>query len=387
MTAARLPQPQATLTLRDLNRAALARQMLLRREALSTVEAVERLAGLQAQYSPSPYIALWSRVEGSEREHFTAALLDRRLVKASLMRWTLHVVSARDYPFFTVAMRDMRVASWRYVFEEAGLDVSAEGAGVDLAALHEKLLDFAVEPRLLDEMVAFVIANVPHDPDRQPRVARHAATGLGWLVHPPPSGTWKYFGKTSYVSARTWLQDRENPTPAEAVAYMVRRYLAAFGPATRPDVLQWSGLRTVTQVDAALQSFGDDLVAFRDEGGRILYDLSGALRPGGDTPAPVRFLPKWDNLLLAYEDRRRVLPEKYRKVVIRKNGDVLPTLLVDGVVAGVWEVTSKRNSAVLSMELYEPVDPLIRSLLEEEGDLLLRWMEPAVATYEVRFAA
>ncbi len=375
---AKLPQPQATLTLRDLNRATLERQMLLGRETISPVEAVERLAGLQAQYSPSPYIALWSRVEGFERHQLTEALMGRTVVKASLMRWTLHIVSVRDYPFFTTAMRDMRVASWRYVFEDAGLD---------MPALHDKLLEFAAEPRSFEEMVAFVATQVPHDPERQPRVARHAASGLGWLVHQPPSGIWKYFGKARYVAARKWLEGTEDPTSEEAVAYMVRRYLAAFGPATRPDVLQWSGLRTVSQVDAALQSFGDNIVAFKDDSGKLLYDLREAPRPGGDVAVPVRFLPKWDNLLLAYDNRQRVLPEKYRKVVIRKNGDVLPTLLVDGVVAGIWEVTGKRNSATLSMELFEPVDPSTRALLQEEGYCLLRWIEPEVAAHEVKFGA
>lgn len=384
----KLPPPQATLTLRDLNRATLARQMLLARETISAVEAIERLAGLQAQYSPSPYIGLWSRVAGFERAQLTEALMGRTVVKASLMRWTLHIASARDYPFFTTAMRDMRLAGWRYVFEAAGLDVSTAGAGLDLPALHDRLLEFAAEPRSFEELVAFVVTQVPpHDLERQPRVARHAAHGLGWLVHQPPSGTWKYFGRASYVAARKWLEGAEDPSPEEAVAYMVRRYLAAFGPATRPDVLQWSGLRVVGQVDAALQSFGDEVVAFKGEDGKVLYDLLDAPRPSGDIAAPVRFLPKWDNLLLAYDNRRRVLPENYRKVVIRKNGDVLPTLLVDGVVAGVWEVAGKRNSATLSMELFEPVDPQTLSLLEEEGHRLVRWIEPDAANYEVKFVA
>lgn len=380
---AKLPQPQATLTQRDLNRATLARQMLLRREPVSAVEAIERLGGMQAQYSPSPYLGLWSRVDGFQREELTQALHDHTAVKASLMRWTLHVVSARDYPYFTTALRDMRVASWRYVFEEAGLDVSGGDVGVDMHALHETLMEYASEPRSFEQMVAFVVGQVQHDPEQQPRVARHAASGLGWLVHPPPSGLWQYFGKTSYVSARKWLDSVETPGTDESVTYMVRRYLAAFGPATRPDVLQWSGLRTVGQVDEALESMGDAVVAFKNERGKVLYDLAHAPRPVGDIEVPVRFLPKWDNLLLAYEDRTRVLPEAYRKTIIRKNGDVLPTFLVDGVVAGSWEASSKRKTATLTLQAFEPLDQSARSLLEDEGGRLIRWIEPDATSYEV----
>ncbi len=382
---AKLPPPEAAVTLLELNRATLSRQTLLRREQAGVVEAVERLAGLQAQYSPSPYIGLWTRLEGFRFDDLTQALLDRTIVKASLMRWTLHLVSARDYPFFTTAMIDMRVASWRSVFQDAGLDLSVEGSGLDLSALHENLLEFAAEPRLFDDLVEFVRGQVPENVRQHPRVARHAAGALGWLVHTPPSGTWKYFGKNPYISARRWLEKVEEPSTEEAMTYLIRRYLAAFGPASRADALQWSGLRVVSQVDTALQRLGDEVIAFKDERGKILYDLSRAPRPGGDALTPPRFLPKWDNLLLAYEDRQRVLPEKYRKVVIRKNGDVLPTFLLDGMVAGTWEVTTRRNSATLHLQPFEPVDSPSRSLLEEEGGKLVRFVEPEAGSYEINF--
>ena len=375
---AKSPQPQATITLRELNRATLTRQMLLQREAIGVVDAVERLGALQAQYSPSPYVALWSRLVDFQRDELTQALHDRTVVKASLIRWTLHIVSARDYPYFTVLPIDVRWATWRS---------STESEGVDVAGVHRRLLDFASAPRLQDEMANFLLTQVPlTDPEMSPRMLWHAIAGLGWLVHTPPSGTWKYFGKNPYLAARQWLGEMPEPTVEEAVTYVVRRYLAAYGPATRADVLQWSGLPVVSYVDTALERLGDEVMAFREEGGKkTLYDLRDAPRPPAETAAPVRFLAKWDNVLLAADERRRVLPEEYRRIVIRKNGDVLPTILVDGVVAGVWDVTVKRGTATLTIEPYEPVPPATRTELVEEGDRLVRWYEPEAKAFEVIF--
>lgn len=372
------PQPVATLTLRDLNRATLARQMLLERESIDTVEAVERLAGLQAQYSPSPYIALWSRVKGFQHEHLTRALADRSVVKASLMRWTLHLASARDYPSLTVVISNSRTTGWRNIAAKAGLDVPA---------LHRSLLGYTAQPRTLEQMQVFLDAQVPHNHDLHPRMIWHSASSLGGLVHVPPSGTWRYFGKNSYIAAHQWLGDVREPSLEDSMVFLVRRYLAAFGPASRADVVQWAGLRRVSLVDTALQALGDEVIAVEDESGKTLYDLADAPRPDGDTPAPPRFLPKWDNLLLAYEDRERVLPDRYRKTVIGVNGDVLPTFLVDGVVAGMWTPSRNRDTALLSLEPFAPIDPTTHSQLEEEGLRLIKFMEPDAAAHEVSIAA
>lgn len=370
----KLPQPPSTLTIRELNRATLARQMLLQRESTGPVEAVERLAGLQAQYSPSPYIALWTRLEGFEHKHLTRALEDRTIIKASLMRWTLHLLSARDYPYFVPIITDSRTAGWRNIAAKAGLDVPA---------LHAKLLEFASEPRTQKEMKDYLNEQVPHDKDFDLRILWHTASSLGGLVHKPPSGTWRYFGQNPYIAAHLWLGDIETPSLEEARVYMVRRYLSAFGPASRADVVQWGGIRKASVIDAALRALGDEVISFKDEKGVILHDLVDAPRPGSDTPAPVRFLPKWDNLLLSYQDRERVLPSHLRKTVIKINGDVMPTFLVDGVVAGMWSSTRNRDAAVLSLEPFGEVDASIRSQLEEEGLRLLEFIEPDATNYEV----
>lgn len=376
--SAKSTKPTATLTLRELNRATLARQMLLERETVGPVEGVERLAGLQAQYSPSPYIALWSRLEGFEHEHLTRALMERAIIKASLMRWTLHLLSARDYPFFARVIAESRTSGWRNYALKAGLDVPT---------LHAKLLHYTSQPRTQEEMIEFLSTQVTNDHGLDRRILWHSASSLGWLVHTPPSGTWRYFGKNPYIAAHQWLGEMEESSLETAMAYVVRRYLAAFGPASRADVVQWAGVRKVSQVDAAIKALGDEIVAFKDEDGKVIYDLSGAPRPGGDAPAPPRFLPKWDNLLLAYENRERVLPARYRKTVIKINGDVLPTFLVDGVVAGMWSAIRARDAATLRLEPFEIIDPSTRLLLEEEGLRLIRFIEPEAATYEVSIAA
>lgn len=368
-------EPEATLTLRELNRATLARQMLLRREAIGVVEAVERLAGMQAQYSPSPYIGLWSRLMGFRLEDLTDAILDRRVVKATLMRWTLHLASARDYPHFTTATGDALAAA---SLKEAG------EAGLHIPTMHKALLEFVSEPRGFAQLVDFANEMAGDAPRRHNHLAWRWAHAPGWLVHVPPSGTWRSFGSNSYVSAHEWLGQQDVPSLEDAVTHVVRRYLAAFGPATRNDVLEWSGLRRVAQVDQAIQALGDEIVVFKNEEGKALYDLRDAPRPGGDVPAPVRYLPKWDNLLLAHNKRDRVLPDRYRKIIIKGNGDVTPTFLVDGVVAGWWSTTRKGNSAVLSLEALEPLDPATISQLEDEGEKLIRFVEPEAEKYEVR---
>jgi DNA glycosylase AlkZ-like len=368
-----LPQPQATLTLRELNRATLARQMLLERHKLGTVEAVERLAGLQAQYSPSPYIGLWTRLEGFTHDELTGALLSKQVVKASMMRWTLHIVSARDYPFFTRAVTESRVAGWGSI---------ASRNRVDSRELHEALLDFATEPRTQEEIIDYLNSQVPHNPDRDRRELWFLASGHGWLVHTPPSGTWRYFGKNSYISAHEWLGEQVEPSLEEAMLALVRRYLAAFGPASRADIMQWAGGRKISLVDAALQRLGDQLVAFKDENGTTLYDLGDAPRPG-DVATPVRFLPKWDNLLLAHDNRERVLPNRYRKTIIKVNGDVLPTFLINGVVAGTWSAVRRGGTAALKLESLESLDYDTISALEEEGYELIRFIEPDASNYAI----
>lgn len=375
------PSVPRVLSPRELNRATLARQLLLRRVRLDAVEAIDRLAGLQAQWAPSPYIALWARVAGFRREQLSEALLERRVVKATLMRTTLHLVSAREYPHYAKLTSDARVRLLASVVRRTGLDT---------AHLNADLLRFAsTTPRSLSEIGEFVLERTGPSEHPTSTVARVALWTLlsagGWFVNAPPNGIWGGRPGGEYVTARSWLRPLRAPSVGTAAAHVLRRYLAAFGPATLADAISWSHGRPAI-LRTALEQLGDEVVTFTDERGRTLHDLRTAPRPGPDSTAPVRFLPKWDNLLLAYQpaERVRVLPEHLRKAVIAVNGDVTPTVLVDGVVAARWDARETDGAAVVSVAPFGRLAAIDRAGILEEGDRLARFIHPEARTHGVR---
>ena len=336
--------------MRELNRALLARQFLLERTKLTVPRAVERLCALQAQYSPSPYIALWSRLSGFRKEQLTRALEQRRVVKSSLFRITLHITSARDYPYFAAAwLRAAQETTPRVtVAKIAELSRLVHAAAMKGPITHEELEAIAAEG-----MGGF----------------RWRTRTLAPLVHLPPSGTWRFHGRPQLRAMKAWL-GVDLPSREDGAEHLVRSYLAAFGPATQEDLLRFAGVR-VGDIRPGLERL--ELRRFRDERGRVLLDLPRAPLPDGDTPAPVRFLPKWDSALLAYAppERTRILPEKFRTTVIRKNGDVLPTILVDGFVAATWEIDTR---AKLDVKSLRPLSRTERSEIDAEGKRLLAFV-------------
>jgi winged helix DNA-binding protein len=344
------PLADRVLSLRELNRATLARQLLLERRRLPVPKAIERLAGLQAQWPPSPYIALWSRLEGFERERLTQALLRRQVVKATLMRITLHLVSASDYVFFAGALKAPWVAQLTRRMERMGVDV-------DVPALAEQALALMADgPRSRSEVL-----EVFGSTGEQPWFVWTLVQAELGLVRAPESATWRRtLAPVSYVPAQTWL-GRSPDTEPRALIHLARRYLSAFGPASRADLAQWSGL-PVSALQPALDEL-EPLRRFRDERGRELLDLPRLSLPSADTPAPVRFLPRWESALVAYDIRERIIPEAYRKTVIQRNGDVLPTFLLDGFVAGTW---SEQDGRVV-VEPFEPVPRRLRRELDAEA--------------------
>jgi hypothetical protein len=299
-----------TLSLRELNRATLARQLLLERKKLSPLAAIERVAGLQAQWPPSPYIGLWSRIDGFRRETLERAIVRGDVIKPTVMRGTLHLVTARDYPLYYAALRDM--PTW---FQPQHLEHARR--------ILEEIR--ALAPITQADAVAHV-RGLGHEETDARRIV-HAVRRHAHLLHTPDSALWRTNPKALYHS----YPDPPELDGAEARAELVRRYLRAFGPATKADVSDWSGL-AVRDFAHAL----DGLPTFRNEEGRELFDVPRAPLPPADTPAPVRFLPKWDNTLLGHADRRRVITDELRRGVIAKNGDVAATVLVDGFVAATW---------------------------------------------------
>jgi hypothetical protein len=337
-----------TLTLRELNRATLARQLLLERRRIRLVAAVERLAGLQAQWAPAPYVGLWTRIEPFRRETLERALLAQRLVRAVLMRGTIHLVSRADYGAFGSAVA---MPPW------------ISPASAELAAgVHDSLREFGREPRTRAEVLAWLrdTHRIDHDGGAG---FWYALRTVGRLTHAPASGAWKQPRETRYV-----LIDHDHVDLLPARTRLVGAYLGAFGPASRADVAEWSGLR-VRDLEPALAAL-EPLRRFRDERGRELLDLPRAPTPPADSPAPVRFLPRFDNLVLSHADRTRVVSDEHRRTVIHGGGMVEATFLVDGFVAGIWRVEGER----LRVEPFAPLPRVWRRAVEDEATRLEAWL-------------
>jgi Winged helix DNA-binding domain len=324
-----------TLTLRELNRATLARQLLLQRRRASTAAVIERLAGMQAQWAPAPYVGLWTRIDGFRRESLERLVRRGEVLKPTVMRGTLHLVTARDYPVFFAALRDYR---W---WSDATSTPIGEAAAVGIRELYAEPLPARAGDEYLERS-----HGVADELTR--RRAWHVARIQAHVLHAPDTALWKVKPRVSFTA----VPEPDAVDVTAARAELVRRYLAAFGPASRADIAAWSGM-PVRDFAPALETL-EPLRRFQDERGRELLDLPRMPLPDPDTPAPVRFLPKWDNVLLGFADRTRVLPEEYRKSVIIKNGDVAQTFLVDGVVAGAWRVERGRVAI-------EPLAPLPRA--------------------------
>lgn len=322
---------QPALTSQDLNRATLARQLLLAREPMAVEEAARRVVALQAQQPGSPYVALWNRVAGFDPAALDAAIEGFRLVRSTLMRITLHLVHADDYRPFRAAveptLRGSRLRDRR--FTDTGL--TPEGADT----LLPELLGYADRSRTGDELRgrAEELWGGGSLTPAAGRMLRQYAP----LWHVPSGPPWQYATSPGFVAATP-----EPPTPgpeaaAEGLRTLARRYLAGFGPASAADLGQFGLVQrgwARAALDALVAEGAAEVLAGPD--GAVLYDLPGAARPDGAAPAPPRLMAMWDSTLLAYADRSRIVPAAYRKHVIRINGDVLPTLLVDGYVAGAW---------------------------------------------------
>lgn len=346
--------PEHVLTTRALNRSLLARQLLLERKRLPLVRALERVGGLQAQYAPSAYVALWSRLAGFRRGSLTRALEQRRAVQATLMRATIHIVSASDYPLFAEAIRKGRRAWWLRATRQ-----QVEGPEMERVAV---LLRTALEkgPRRQSELTKLLEVE---------GFSRLAWSGAGlWLdmVRVPPSGTWERRRADLFGLAQDWVGTART-TEAEGLDHLVRRYLRGFGPASASDLASWAGL-SITTLRPVLERAR--LRRFRDEEGGMLLDVPGAPLPDPDTPAPVRFIPTWDATLLAHARRTQILPERFRNLVFNvKTPHSVPTFLVDGAVAGKWRYEEGR----VRLEPFEGVPRAARRELEEESEQLTRF--------------
>jgi hypothetical protein len=338
---------RVSIRARGLNRATLARQLLLRREPLGVADGVRRVVALQAQEAASPYLALWNRLIDFDPADLDAAFADGTIVKSNAVRITLHAVQADDYQAFREAtepsLRSARLRDDR--FKVSGLTEQ------DADALVPEVLAFAHQPRPAAELKAWL----------EERLGPAMHPGAWWalrqyapLLHAPTGPPWSFGARPAYVAPRRRPALANLDASDAALQTLATRYLEGFGPASVADVAQFALVQRA-RVRRALQALGDSVARLTGPDGEELYDLPGACRPDDDTPAPPRLLGMWDNLLLAHFDRSRIIPPAYRAHVIRVNGDTLPTLLVDGYVAGVWRAVEGGIEATAFHDLPDAV--------------------------------
>jgi len=340
---------ERVLTSRELNRALLARQLLLERKSSPLPKAVERIGGIQAQYAPSMYIGLWSRLAGFERETLTRALERRSVVQGTLLRSTIHLVTPRDWWAFWEAVREPRKEHWLRARKGEPSQSEIEAAAKRVAA---RLVDGPLSRSEIDALVGL-----------GPRGVNAMSVWLS-LVRVPPSGTWDRRRADLFAAAEDWI----GPPPEmrrEAAAELVRSYLRGFGPSTPGEIADWAGFPTVKEVSACLKPLR--LRHFRAEDGEELVDLPRLPLPDPQTPAPVRFLPTWDATLLVHARRTGILAEEDRPRVFNPNTpQSVPTFAVDGVVAGTWKFV--RGS--IRVEPFRKLDQAVWRELNAEAERL-----------------
>lgn len=364
-----------SLTLRQINRATLARQMLLAREQIGPVAAIERLAGMQAQQPRPPFVGLWTRLENFQREDLCKLLLARNVVRVTAMRGTLHLMSAADYIALRPAIQPALTKGMQSILRE-------RVSSLDIDALHGAAKKFfGKAPASFDALRDHFKMLYP---DGDERAMAFAIRMHLPLVQVPIDTPWAFPASADFAMAEPWLNQKliTNESPPHA---LLRRYLAAFGPATPADAQAWSGLQGLRAVFDEMRANGE-VITFSDERKRELFDLPDAPRPAEDTPAPIRFVPDFDNLVLAHADRTRIIDDAHRGKVVTKNLLVRATFLVDGFVAGTWKIERKKKSATLILEPFAPLPKktLTDPTLNLEAQALLRFVEPDAETYDLK---
>lgn len=347
-----------TLTARQLNRATLARQLLLGRERLDAADGLRRVMALQAQHPASPYIALWSRLAGFDPATLDAAFADGTVVRVPLMRVTLHTVHREDFPGFRAAMEPLFQAfAMGPTFYESGMTAG------DAEALLPDVFQFTRQPRSGTDVELWLRERLG---DAVPEGVIRAIRTWAPLAHAPVEEPWSFGRHATYVATPSVPDLTEPGTHARGMQTLILRYLEGFGPASIADIAQFTKARRGILKDA-IAALGTTIERLEGPAGEEMFDIPHGILPDEDTPAPPRLLPMWDSVLLAYADRSRIIPPQYRKTVIRVNGDLLPTLLVDGYVAGVWRSTDEGIEVTafdrLAEDVWENVALEARSLL------------------------
>jgi Winged helix DNA-binding domain len=356
------------LTTRQLNRATLERQLLLHRSPLDTSAAVSHLLGLQAQNPDPPYYALAARLEGFDPYGLSRLLEERKAVRIPAMRSTIHLLTAEDTPLLRAFSQPALESELRNFRRRL------EGVDIDRAVRITRDM-FEEGPRGLHEVSAVLCEEWP---DAEPLALKIAVRVRLALVQVPPRGLWGQGGRGTLTTVESWLGEPLDPEPD--VAGIVLRYLAAFGPASVRDIQTWAG---VTRLREVIDGLRPRLRVFRSPQGAELFDLPDAPRPDPDTPAPPRFLPEFDNVLLSHADRTRVVPEQYWGRTWQ-GSSAFRTFLVDGFLAGTWRL--EKSAPRLVVEPFARLTRAERDAVAAEAADVLELAAPG-AGGEVEFAA
>ena len=348
---------------RGLNRATLARQMLLERTTRPAAAIVEHLGGMQGQSPLAPYVGLWTRREGFVADELARLLDERRVVRASAMRATVHLLSADDFCWLRPLVQP--VLAGAFLSSEFGKNL----AGLDLDEVVGRGVELVEEtPRSRRELSELMGERWP---DRDPYSLAYSITYMAPVVQVTPRGLWGRNGPAAWTTGPAWLDRPLDPEPS--VDALVLRYLGAFGPATVRDIQQWCGLTRLREV---VERQKDNLVTLKGDDGAQLFDLPDAPRPDADTPAPVRFLPEYDNLLLSHADRSRVIRDRRRVPLPPGNGATYGTVLVDGFWHATWKITRTSGAASLTVEAFGPLTAGDEAAVAAEGAALLAFTDP-----------
>ncbi|MEQ8675362.1 MAG: winged helix DNA-binding domain-containing protein [Aggregatilineales bacterium] len=358
------------LTLRALNRTFLARQLLIERQAMPIEEAVERLLGLQSQIPNPPYIGLWTRLHNFKRDDLTQLMESRQIVRAAMMRSTLHLVSAGDHHRFRPVIQPAIERALRSFFGKRGRSLDIEKL---VAAARPFLLE---DYRTTGDLRACLLEV---EPDADADAMAYLIRTYLPLVQVPPGGTWGAGSMAAYAIAEDWLGEFNQTADLRTLFF---RYLEACGPASIMDFQTWTGM---TKLKDEIEALRPELITYQTEDGKELFDLPDMTIQPEDTPVPVRFIPEYDNLLISHADRNRIIADADRKKVFLSAARVLNTFLVDGFVAGTWKITSKKNTITLTISPFKPIESTIQDALIEEGERLCRFVDETAGQIDIQF--
>jgi len=362
---------ERVLNLRQLNRATLARQMLLKRETMSVSAAIERLVGMQAQLPIAPYIGLWTRLSNFTREDLAQAINSRRVVKATFLRATLHLCTEDDYVRFRTALQPMLSGAGKEIAKRRGENFDSK------KLLREARRYIGEKPRTFAEISDWVAKLMP---GKDVGALRYTVRTNIPLVQTPIETSWSYSTKPEFTLAESWIG--RPVAPEDNLPELVCRYLSVFGPASVTDAQTWLGMK----LKDTFEKLRPKLQTYRDEGRRELFDLPDLSLPDADHSAPVRFLPEFDNLLLSHSNRTRVVADEHRSKVYLPALRVAATVLLDGFVRGTWKVGKSRDVVTLVIEPFAQLPKAELTALKDEGERLIRFVEAKAKSYEVRVA-